>query len=172
MPRDRSRIFAGDGHTLGSKTVLGLVVLGLGLLASGCGREPEAESFGPHSRFLRLTSGYSEIVVDSAKIPGYWAVQADGETFFLYIRDTSFEKGDVIRVDGDFGSGVASVFDEETRVYRRDMPTKIFIVWKAAREEMDKTVRPVKSPKPSVENKADAATGRALEPEPGKAPRK
>lgn|GEM_PF-6394072 len=116
-------------------------LLAIGLSVCGCGHKSEV-SFGADSRLMAITGGYSEIVVDSAKIPGYWAVQSDGEKFFLYTRDRSFNKGDIIRVEGIFGGGSAAVFDEETRVYRGDAQTNIFVVWKAAPAAADKTVKP------------------------------
>ncbi|MGZ7046310.1 MAG: hypothetical protein ACXVJK_08300 [Candidatus Aminicenantales bacterium] len=99
---------------------------------SQCGNEAsQGLSYG--SKFMRLTSDYTEIAIDSAKVPGYWAGQVgDGERFFLYSLDRSFKKGDVITVDGAFGTAAAAVFDDATRVYQREQPTNVFVVWKAA----------------------------------------
>ncbi|MGA2532562.1 MAG: hypothetical protein ABSG19_05940 [Candidatus Aminicenantales bacterium] len=97
-----------------------------------CGNESSLGlSYG--SKFMRLTSDYAEIVVDSAKVPGYWAGQVgDGERFFLYSLDRSYKKGDVLTVDGAFGTATAAVFDDATRVYQSEQETNIFVVWKAA----------------------------------------
>jgi hypothetical protein len=82
---------------------------------------------------MRLTSDYSEIVLYSTKVPGYWARQVgDAEKFFLYTLDGSYKKGDVISVDGAFGTATVAVFDDETRVYQSDYTANIFVVWRAA----------------------------------------
>ena len=83
---------------------------------------------------MRLTSGYTEIVMDKSKVPGYWAVRiGDGEKFFLYTLDRSYGKGEVILVDGAFGTAEATVFDDETRVYQLWARTNIFVVQRAAK---------------------------------------
>ena len=93
---------------------------------------------------MRLTSDNTEIVIDSAKVPGYWAGQVgDGEKFFLYSLDRSFKKGDVLTVDGAFGTAAAAVFDDATRVYQSEQVTNIFVVWKAARRGSEKDGQPL-----------------------------
>jgi hypothetical protein len=109
---------------------------------SQCSKESgQGLSFG--SKFMRLTSDNTEIVIDSAKVPGYWAGQVgDGEKFFLYSLDRSFKKGDVLTVDGAFGTAAAAVFDDATRVYQSEQVTNIFVVWKAARRGSEKDGQP------------------------------
>ena len=83
---------------------------------------------------MRLTSGYTEIVMEGSKVPGYWANRVgDGERFFLFTLDRSFTKGEVILVDGAFGTAEAAVFDDETRVYQGGARTNIFVVQRAAK---------------------------------------
>ncbi len=83
---------------------------------------------------MRLASAYTEIVVYGTRVPGYWAGKpAEGDTFFLYTEDRSYKKGDVLEFEGAFGSAPASVFDDETRVYRSGQITNIYVVWKARR---------------------------------------
>ena len=103
-----------------------------------CGDEPgKGLSYGAKS--MRLTSDYTEIAIDAAKVPGYWAGQVgDGERFFLYSLDRSFKKGDVLAVDGAFGTATAAVFDDATRVYQSEQPTNVFVVWKAAAQRHGK----------------------------------
>jgi hypothetical protein len=119
------------GATAGAVTLL--------LLFSAC----RGGSEGPVSadaKLMRLTNDYSYIVVSSAKVPGYWAREVGvGEVFFLYMTDSSYKKGDLLRVDGAFGSATAAVFDDETRVYRSGViNTNIFVVWKSVRSETSK----------------------------------
>jgi hypothetical protein len=83
---------------------------------------------------MRLGSDYTEIVVNSTKVTGYWAGEIGaGERFFLYTLDRSYKKGDVISVEGAYGSAPAAVFDEGTRVYESGRMTNIFVVWKVAK---------------------------------------
>lgn len=97
-----------------------------------CGKE-QGQGLSYGSKSMRLTSDYTEIAIDAAKVPGYWAGQAgDGERFFLYSLDRSYKKGDVLTVDGAFGTATAAVFDDATRVYQSEQPTNVFVVWKAA----------------------------------------
>jgi hypothetical protein len=89
------------------------------------------------AKLMRLTSSYSYIVVSSAKVPGYWAREVGtGEAYFLYTTECSYKKGDILRVDGTFGTAPAAVFDDETRVYRSGTNTNIFVVWKAAKTDV------------------------------------
>ena len=99
---------------------------------SGCNNEP-GKNLGTRSRLMKLISDYTEVVVDSSKVPGYWASQvSDKERFFLYTPDLSYKKGDVIRVEGTLGTTTAAVFDDETRVYQSVQVINLFVVWKAA----------------------------------------
>ena len=103
-----------------------------------CGKE-QGEGLSYGSKSMRLTSDYTEIAIDAAKVPGYWAGQVgDGERFFLYALDRSFKKGDVLAVDGAFGTAAAAVFDDATRVYQSEQPTNVFVVWKAAAQRHGK----------------------------------
>jgi hypothetical protein len=81
---------------------------------------------------MRLSSDYTEIVVYSTRVPGYWAGQTyGGDKFFLYTLDKSYKKGDVLEFEGALGAAPAAVFDEETRIYRSDQVTNIYVVWRA-----------------------------------------
>ena len=84
---------------------------------------------------MLLTSGQTEIVLNSAKIPGYWAKQmSDDQEFFLSTQVRSYEKGCRVEVKGPFGSAYAAVYRDETGVYlsayRQPLPTAIIVVWK------------------------------------------
>lgn len=88
---------------------------------------------------MRLASGYTEIVMNSSKVPGYWATRiGDGEKFFLYTLDGSYRKGEVILADGAFGTAEAAVFDDDTRVYQSNAMTNIFVVRRAAKADPEK----------------------------------
>ena len=94
----------------------------------GCHNE-SGKSLSGISRLMKLTSDYTEIVVYSAKVPGYWAKRAsDGEKFFLYLYslDGSYKKGDLLEVEGAFGMAPAVVFDDESRVYQNGQFTGQF----------------------------------------------
>jgi hypothetical protein len=81
---------------------------------------------------MRLTTDYTEIVVDSSRVPGYWAKRAnDGKKIFLYTRDQSYKTGDVLKVEGAMGPAPAAVFDDETGIYECLPSVHVFIVWKA-----------------------------------------
>jgi hypothetical protein len=110
-----------------------LFVSTLILSLSHCRQEP-GQSPSSSARQMRLGSNYSEIVVNSTKVPGYWAREfGEGERFFLYTLDRSFKRGDVINVEGAYGTARAAVFDDDTRVYQGDHTTNIFVVWKAVK---------------------------------------
>jgi len=81
-----------------------------------------------------LTSGPTEVVISSSKVPGYWARQTDSEReVFLYTRDRSFQSGSLVTVAGPFGGSFMSVFREETGVYTRDLSAPLLVVWKISR---------------------------------------
>jgi hypothetical protein len=86
-----------------------------------------------------LTSGPSEIVLSSTRVPGYWARPVDAEDrFFLSTRDRSYEKGSRVTVEGPFSPTHPSVFREETGEYLRtvwDRPVFVLVVWKIGRAE-------------------------------------
>jgi len=104
----------------------------LSLCFCRCGSESE-KSPDNRQRLMTLTSDYTEIVVFSSKVPGYWARQvSDSEEFFLYMQAGSYKKGETMKVGGVFGTTMAAVFRDETLSYEREHVTNIFIVWKAA----------------------------------------
>ncbi len=113
-----------------------LTVMAILLPACGGG---SGKRVSANASAMRLRSGCTEIVMDGSKVPGYWATRVgDGEKFFLYLLDRSYRKGDVILVDGSFGSAMAAVFDDETRVYQSSAPTNIFVVQRAAKTDPEK----------------------------------
>lgn len=117
-------------HAKAFKTLAWLMALTF--CFSGCHGRP-GKGLNTSSRSLKLTSDYTEIAVDRSKVPGYWGSQInDGEKFFLYTRDHSYKKGDVIRVQGAFGPAAAAVFNDETRVYQVVPIVNIIVVWKTA----------------------------------------
>jgi hypothetical protein len=78
-----------------------------------------------------LTSGPSEIVMSSSKVPGYWARQADtGDEFFLFTQDRSREQGSRVTVEGPFGASSLAAFREETGEYVKWYPVHVLVVWK------------------------------------------
>ncbi len=86
------------------------------------------------AREMRLTSDYTEIAVNSSRVPGYWARQVgDSRRLFLYTLDRAHEKGEAAMVEGPYGTAWAAVFDDETRVYERGKPTIIIVVRKMTR---------------------------------------
>lgn len=96
---------------------------------------------------MLLTSDHTEIVLFSAKVPGYWATQlSDEQEFFLSTQVRSYEKGDHVRVEGSFGNAFASVYRDETGVYlsayRQGLPTAIIVVWKMAEYKVQKDAQP------------------------------
>lgn len=110
----------------------------LAILFSACRGGPGGKVSAGASA-MRLASGYTEIVMEGSKVPGYWATRVgDGEKFFLYTLEGSFRKGDVILVDGAFGPAGAAVFDDDTRVYQSNVPTNIFVVRRAAKADPEK----------------------------------
>jgi hypothetical protein len=102
----------------------------LALCFSSCNPQPEKS---PGSRLMKLTSDYTEIVVSSSRVPGYWARPiSDGEKIFLYTLDHSYKTGEALRVEGALGPATAAVFDDETGVYEYLPMVNVFIIWKAA----------------------------------------
>ena len=118
-----------------SSGILMVLILGVALMfgLSSC-RSRSTKSLSPRAKVLKLTSSFTEIAVQSAKVQGYWASQiADGERFFLFLwdRENSFKEGDVLEVEGAFGPTFAAVFDENTRIYVSDAPINLFLAWRA-----------------------------------------
>ncbi len=99
---------------------------------------------------MRLTSNFTEIAIASHKVPGYWAYGIGGiDVFFLFTKQGSFKKGDILRIEGPYGTAEAAVFDDETRVYQSARQTIIYVVWKAELFEPEKSSRPeLKAPRP------------------------
>ena len=103
-------------------------------LLYGCGGASRGD-FGHRAWLMILTSGPAEIVLNSAKVPGYWAKPTSGEQeFFLSTQFRSYEKGCRVKVEGPLGSAYAAVYRGETGVYqsayRQPLPTPIIVVWK------------------------------------------
>ena len=115
------------GKIIGTIRILTFLLTAV-LCLPGCRRGPGAS----YPKSMRLTSDYTEIVVYSTRVPGYWSGKpSDPNTFFLYTQDRSYKKGDLLEFDGTFGTAPASVFDDETRVYRSGQMTNIYVVWRA-----------------------------------------
>ncbi len=106
------------------------LVMILALTLSGC-RSGHSEGWSSRARRMVLTSGPSEIVLSSCKVPGYWARLADtGDPFFLFTRDRSYERGSRVTVEGPFGAASPAAFREETGEYARRYPAHVLVVWK------------------------------------------
>lgn len=119
-----------------------LVILALSLI--GC-RGGSIESWSSRARTMILTSGPTEIVMSSSKVPGYWAQQTDSEQeFFLYTRVRSYEKGSRVKVEGPFGNAFPAVFRDEAGVYLQGYgPMYVLVVWKMERSDDHKGEEPV-----------------------------
>jgi hypothetical protein len=99
-------------------------------------RSGPIEGWSSRARTMVLTSGPTEIVMSSSKVPGYWSQQADsGQEFFLYTRDRTFEKGDRVTVEGPYGQSMPTVFRGESGLYSRYDIVQILVVWKIGRSE-------------------------------------
>lgn len=110
------------------------------VIVLGACRSGPIEGWSSRARTMILTSGPTEIGISSSRIPGYWAEQTVANTeakqsFFLYTKDVSFRKGDLVRVEGPYGQAVPAVFLDEAGAYFRDYPTYILVVWKIERSE-------------------------------------
>jgi len=107
------------------------------LVMIGC-RSGHSDGWSSRARRMILTSGHSEIVMSSSRVPGYWARLVDGEdSFFIYTRDRSFETGNRVDVEGPFGPASPSVFRDGTGEYVRTTwdPVFVLVVWKIRRVE-------------------------------------
>jgi hypothetical protein len=112
-----------------------LIILALSLI--GC-RSGPVEGWSSRARTMILTSGPTEIVISSSKVPGYWARESLIESeFFLYTRVRSFEKGGRVRVEGPFGGAYAAVFRDEAGTYQRGNPLPVLVVWKMEKAEIE-----------------------------------
>jgi len=116
----------------------GILELSVCLMAAAlcfcrCGSEGE-KSLSSDAREIKLISDYTEISANSSKVPGYWGRQfGDGRKVFLYTLDRAYKKGEVIMVEGPYGTAMAAVFDDKTRVYESGQATIIIVVRKAVR---------------------------------------
>ncbi len=121
---------------------LGLTVLLVGIYAcKGAGSGVS----GGESKVMRLTSNFTEIAIASHKVPGYWARETGfSDGFFLFTKQGFFKKGDLLRIEGPYGTAEAAVSDDETRVYQSARQTIIYVVWKAELYEPEK-VSPTES---------------------------
>lgn len=105
---------------------------------------------------MELLSPPSEIVVRSAKVPGYWAREVDLSVmgkglpgrFFLFLSslDKSFQAGDRLEIEGAFGEAVAAVFDDESRIYLKENRVILFVAWHTKKRirEKDRLSQPGK----------------------------
>ncbi|MEN6559963.1 MAG: hypothetical protein ABFD52_04215 [Acidobacteriota bacterium] len=119
-----------------------IIALSLALSLIGC-RSGNVEGWSSKARTMILTSGPTEIVISSSRVPGYWARQAaSDQDIFLYTRARSFEKGNRVKVEGPFGGAAAAVFNEDAGTYRhsREVPLSVLVVWKM--ERCDDAPRP------------------------------
>lgn len=115
------------------RAVLALALAVLAVAAAGC-RGRSVEGWSTRARDMLLTSGPTEVVIASSKVPGYWARQPDSEQeVFLYTRDRSFRSGDRITVAGPFGGSFMAAFREEAGVYMKDYSAPLLVVWKISR---------------------------------------
>jgi len=106
------------------------LVMILAFSLSGC-RSDQTGGWSSHARRMVLTSGPSEIVLSSCKVPGYWARLADaGDEFFLFTQNRSYEQGSRVAVEGPFGVASPAAFREETGEYTRWYPVHVLVVWK------------------------------------------
>jgi hypothetical protein len=113
-----------------------LLVSVLAIALSGC-RSGNPEGWSSRARRMVLTSGPSEIVMSSSRVPGYWARQADtGDEFFLYTRDRSYGRGSSVTVEGPFGASSPAVFREETGLYARWYAVFVLVVWKIGTDRL------------------------------------
>jgi len=117
-----------------------VIILALSLI--GC-RSGPIEGRSSRARTMILTSGPTEIVMSSSKVPGYWAREASsGQEFFLHTSARSFKKGSRVTVEGPFGSAYPAVFRDEAGVYLRGYSTLVLVVWKMEKEAADRAPRP------------------------------
>jgi hypothetical protein len=118
-----------------------VIILAFSLI--GC-RSGPSEGRSSRARTMILTSGPTEIVMSSSKVPGYWAQETDSEQeFFLYTRVRSFEKGSRVKVVGPFGNGFPAVFRDEAGLYLRGYgPMLVLVAWKMERSDDKNDKRP------------------------------
>lgn len=115
------------------RAAISLALAVLALAAAGC-RGRSVESWSTRARGMLLTSGPTEVVVSSSRVPGYWARQSGSDQdVFLYTKDRSFEAGNLVTVAGPFGGSFMAVFREETGVYMKDYQAPLLVVWKISR---------------------------------------
>ena len=113
-----------------------LLIAAAVLALSGC-RSGPSEGWSSRARRMVLTSGPSEVVLSSSRVPGYWARQAEtGDEFFLFTRDRSYGKGGRVTVEGPFGPASPTVFREETGEYAKWSQALILVVWKIGTDSL------------------------------------
>jgi len=119
---------------MGTRRAVGLI-LAAALALAGC-RGGAAEGWSRKGRTMALTSGPTEVVISSSRVPGYWADQL-GQEFFLYTRDRSFKKGDQVKVEGPYGGASVTLFRDDARTYFRGSPVPllVLVVWKIESSE-------------------------------------
>jgi len=90
-----------------------------------------------------LTSGPTEVVLSSCKVPGYWArLDGTGDEFFLFTRDRSYGRGSRVTVEGPFGASSPAAYREETGKYVRWHPVHVLVVWKIGADALPGGVLP------------------------------
>jgi hypothetical protein len=115
------------------RAAISLALAVLALAAAGC-RGRSVEGWSTRARDMLLTSGPTQVVVSSSRVPGYWARQSGSDQdVFLYTKDRSFEAGNWVTVAGPFGGSYMDVFGEETGVYMKDCSAPLLVVWKISR---------------------------------------
>jgi len=119
-----------------SRTAVPVVAM---LISMAC-RSGTADGWSSRARTMVLISGPTEIAMSSSRVPGYWARPVDAEDrFFLCTRDSSYETGSRIKVEGPFGPASPSIFRDETGEYWKVAPpwrpVFVLVVWKIGRSE-------------------------------------
>lgn len=120
----------------------GLLLVAVLLALSGCRSGPNG-GWSSRARTMALTSGPTEIVMSSSRVPGYWAHDtASGQEFFLATSARTYEKGDRVTVEGPFGGASPAVFRDQTGEYVRWSSVFVLVVWKIEKEAPAHAPRP------------------------------
>jgi hypothetical protein len=139
-----------------------LLVAVLAFALSGC-RSGNTEGWSSRARRMVLTSGPSEIVMSSSKVPGYWARQADtGDEFFLYTRDRSYGQGSRVKVEGPFGASSPAAFHGETGVYARWYHVHVLVVWKIGTDPLPAGLLPELPSRPGLKGQVMTVVSGAM----------
>jgi hypothetical protein len=92
---------------------------------------------------MRLASGPTDVVMSSSRVPGYWAHETgSGQEFFLFTSTRSYEKGDLVTVEGPFGNASPTVLRDESWEYMRWYPVPVLVVWRIEKEVPAHAPRP------------------------------